>query len=335
MFSRKIGIDLGTAFFRVCSNENKNISSAKNILIMNPLTEEIVFKGDKAFEIYGKEGAELKAIKPVKNGILQETFYQKELLLENVNQIMGRNRLVRPEFVVSIPLKLRESDKNSITVLLEELGARSTSMLVPEVILSAIGLKLPIHRSTGMAIVNLGAGTTEIAVMSLGGVVVGDSFSFGGDDLDQMIIDSFRTLNLEIGKKTAESMKFLYGSAEVIDVSAFSEIKGKDLATGKIVSFPFKIDLIRSSITPGLERIAEAIKLVLEKLPPELASDIMDNGVIITGGGSKLKNLHFYLSNYLNVPVYRVEDRPENSCINGIQYIINNSEVLNKSYYIK
>lgn len=335
MFSKKIGIDLGTSYFRVCSSLNKNITSEKNILIINPLSEEIIFKGDKAFEIYGKEGTELKPVKPVKNGILQETLYQKELLSENVNSILGRNRLVRPEFVVSIPLKLRESDKNSITVLLEELGARSTSMLIPEVILSAIGLKLPIHRSNGLAIVNLGAGTTEIAVMSLGGVVVGDSFSFGGEDLDQLIIDAFRTLNLEIGKKTAENMKFLYGSAEVIDVNAYSDVKGKDLATGKIVSFPFKIDLIRSAIKPGLDRIAEAIKQVLEKLPPELASDIMDNGVILTGGGSKLKNLHFFLSDYLNVPVYKIEDRPENSCISGIQYIINNSKLLDKSYYLK
>lgn len=335
MFSKKIGIDLGTSFFRVCSSENKNILTEKNILIVNPLTDEIIFKGEKAFEIYGKEGAELKTVKPIKNGILQETLYQKELLAESINSILGRNRLVRPQFYVSIPLKLRESDKNSVSNLLEELGARGTSLLVPEIILSAIGLKLPIHRSTGLAIVNLGAGTTEIAVMSLGGVVVGESFSFGGEDLDQLIVDAFRVSNIEIGKKTAENLKINFGSAEVIDINAVSDVKGKDLTSGKIVSFPFKIDLIRSSIIPGVERIAEAIKLVLEKLPPELASDILDNGLILTGGGSKLRHLHFYLSNYLNIPVYRIEDRPENSCINGIQYIISNSDLLNKNYYIR
>lgn len=335
MFSKKIGIDLGTSFFRICSSEAKNIITEKNILIVNPLSEEIIFKGDKAFEIYGKEGSELKAIKPVKNGILQETLYQKELLLGSVNSILGRNRIIRPEFFVSTPLKLRESDKNSITVLLEELGARASSLLIPEILLSAIGLKLPIHRSNGIALVNLGAGTTEIAVMSLGGVVLGDSLSFGGEDLDEMIIDTFRALNLEIGKKTAEKLKFMYGSAEVIDVGAVSDVKGKDLVSGKIVIYPFKIDLIRTAIRPGIAKIAESIKGVLEKLPPELASDIMDNGIILTGGGSKLKNLHFYLSNYLNVPVYVIEDRPENSCISGIQYIINNNDVLGKNYYIK
>lgn len=335
MFSKKIGIDLGTSFFRICSNENKNIYSERNILIVNTINDEIVFKGDKAFEIYGKEGTDLKSIKPVKNGILQETLYQKDLLIDYVNSIIGRNRLIRPNFYVSIPLKLRESDKNSVATLLEELGARSNSMLIPEIILSAIGLKLPIHRSTGIALVNLGAGTSEIAVMSLGGVVVGDSFSFGGDDLDQLIIDSFRAQNLEIGKKTAENLKLLFGSAEIIDSNAISDVKGKDLATGKIVSYNFKIDMIRSAVQPGIERIAEAIKQVLEKLPPELASDIMDNGIILTGGGSKLRNIHFFLSGYLNVPVYRIEDRPENSCISGIQYIISNSDILNKNYYIK
>lgn len=335
MFSKKIGIDLGTSFYRICSSENKNVYSERNLLIVNSLSEEIVFKGDKAFEIYGKEGSDLKSIKPIKNGILQETLYQKDLLSDTINSILGRNRLVRPSFYVSIPLKLRESDKNSVATLLDELGARSSSMLIPEIILSAIGLKLPIHRSTGLALVNLGAGTTEIAVMSLGGVVVGDSFSFGGDDLDQLIIDAFRGLNLEIGKKTAEQLKIAYGSAEIIDSNAVSDVKGKDLVSGKIVSFNFKIDLIRASIQPGIERIAESVKQVLEKLPPELASDIMDNGVILTGGGSKLRNLHFYLSYYLNVPVYRIEDRPENSCISGIQYIITNSDILNKNYYIK
>jgi rod shape-determining protein MreB len=335
MFSKKIGIDLGTSFYRICSNENKNIYSERNILIVNSLTEELVFKGDRAFEIYGKEGTDLRSIKPIKNGILQETLYQKDLLIDTINSIIGRNRLVRPNFYVSIPLKLRESDRNSVATLLEELGARSNSMLIPEIILSAVGLKLPIQRSTGLALVNLGAGTTEIAVMSLGGVVLGDSFSFGGDDLDQLIIDSFRAVNLEIGKKTAENLKIIYGSAEVLDSSAVSDVKGKDLVTGKIVSYNFKIDLIRSAIYPGIERIAESIKQVLEKLPPELASDIMDNGVILTGGGSKLRNFHFYLSNYLNVPVYRIEERPENSCINGIQYIISNSDILNKNYYIK
>lgn len=335
MFSKKIGIDLGTSFFRICSNENKNIYSERNILIINTLNDEIIFKGDKAFEIYGKEGTDLKSIKPIKNGILQETLYQKDLLIDYVNSIIGRNRLIRPNFYVSIPLKLRESDKNSVATLLEELGARSNSMLIPEIILSAIGLRLPIHRSTGIALVNLGAGTSEIAVMSLGGVVVGDSFSFGGDDLDQLIIDSFRGLNLEIGKKTAENLKIIFGSAEIIDSNAISDVKGKDLATGKIVSYNFKIDMIRSAIQPGIERIAESIKQVLEKLPPELASDIMDNGVILTGGGSKLRNIHFFLSNYLNVPVFRIEDRPENSCISGIQYIISNSDILNKNYYIK
>lgn len=335
MFSKKIGIDLGTSQIRICSNENKNITTEKNILIINPLNDEIIFKGEKALEIYGKEGTELKAIKPIKNGILQETLYQKELLIEHINSLMGRNRLVKPQFVVSTPLKLRESDKNSVSNLLEDLGARGTSLLVPEVVLSAIGLKLPIQRSTGLALVNLGAGTTEIAVLSLGGVVAGDSLSFGGEDLDQLIINSFRTSNIEIGKKTAENLKINFGSAEVIDANAFSDVKGKDLATGKIVSFPFKIDLIRTSLLPGIERIAESIKQVLEKLPPELASDILDNGIILTGGGSRLKFLHFFLANYLNVPVYRVEDRPENSCIGGIQYIINNSDLLNKNYYIK
>lgn len=334
MFSKKIGIDLGTSFVRIVSSEVKDPKIIRNILIVNPLNEDIVFMGDKAFDIYGKESPDLEIVKPVKNGILQESIYQKELLEGPVSELIGKNRFIRPDFVVSIPLRLRESDKNSVTNLLEELGAKSGSVLVPEIILSAVGLKLPINKSSGIAVVNLGAGTTEIAVMSLGGVVVGDSFQFGGEDLDSLIVDSFRLNNIEIGKKTAEFLKIQYGSAEVINNSVKAEVKGKDITSGKIINHEFKIDNIRSAITPGIDKIAESIKKVLEKLPPELASDIMDNGIALTGGASNLRNINFYLSSYLNVPVYRL-DNPSNSCIQGISYIIENSDILNKNFYIK
>ena len=334
MFSKKIGIDLGTSFTRLVSSEKTDPKVIRNILIVNPLNEEIVYMGDSAFDIYGKESPELEIVRPVKNGILQESIFQKELLELPVRELIGRNRFIRPEFVVSIPLRLRESDRNSVTNLLEELGAKSGSVLIPEIILSAVGLRLPINKSSGIAVVNLGAGTTETAVMSLGGVVIGDSFQFGGEDLDSLIVDNFRLSNIEIGKKTAEFLKIQFGSAEVINNSSVAEVKGKDITTGKIINYEFKTDSIRAAITPGLEKIAESIKKVLEKLPPELASDIIDNGIALTGGTANLRNLNFYLSNYLNVPVYRL-DNPSNSCIQGISYIINNSEILNKNFYLK
>lgn len=334
MFSKKIGIDLGTSFVRLVSSEVKDPKILRNILIVNPLNEEIVFMGDKAFDIYGKESPDLEIVKPVKSGILQESIFQKELLEAPVAELIGKNRFIKPEFVVSIPLRLRESDRNSVINLLDDLGAKSGSYLIPEIILSAVGLKLPINKSSGIAVVNLGAGTSEIAIMSLGGVVLGDSFQFGGEDLDSLIVDNFRLSNIEIGKKTAEILKIQYGSAEVINNSSVAEVKGKDLTTGKIINYEFKTDSIRYSITPGLEKIAEAIKKVLEKLPPELASDIIDNGIALTGGTANLRNLNFYLSNYLNVPVYRL-DNPLTSCIQGISYIIDNKEILNKNFYIK
>lgn len=334
MFAKKIGLDLGTSFIRLISSEVKDPIVERNILIVNPINEEIAFKGNEAYKVYGKESPELKVIKPIKNGILQENLYQKDLLEEHVRTLTGKNRLFKPDFIISVPLKLRESDRNSIASLLESLGASNNSVLVPEIILSAIGLRLPINKSSGVAVVNIGAGTTEIAVLSLGGVIVGDSIQYGGDDLDNLIIENFRLSNIEIGRKTAENLKIKYSSAEVVDNTVIDEVKGKDILTGKIVNFPFKRDMLRQALIPGLDRIAESIKQVLEKLPPELASDIIDNGLAITGGTSNLHNLNFYLSNYLNVPVYRL-DNPHYSCIQGIEYIINNNEVLNKNIYLK
>jgi len=334
MFAKKIGLDLGTSFCRICSPGMKEFYTERNILIVNNQSEKVVYKGSKAFEIFGKESSDLKVIKPIKNGILQEPLYQKELLNEIVVSLAGRNPLIRPEFVVSIPNNLRESDKNSVATLLDELGAKPNVTLIPEIILSAVGLGLPIQKSTGTAIVNLGAGTVETAVMSLGGIVVGESLSYGGEDLDSLIIDQFRLSNIEIGRKTAEKLKIQYGTAEIISNSEFSEVKGKDINNGKIVNYTFKIDLIRQAMLSGIEKIAESIRNVLEKLPPELASDIIDNGLVITGGVSNLKNLNFYLSNYLNVPVYRL-DNSYNSCILGLDYIIKNPDILGKEVNIK
>ena len=334
MFSKKIGLDLGTSFLRFCVQDSKEIITERNILIIEPNSQEIQYKGFEAYDIFGKENPEFKVVRPVKNGILQENIFQKELVEDHIRKLLGKSRFIKPDFVVSVPLKLRESDRNSIHSLLEDLNASSRSVLIPEIILSALGLNLPIQKSTGTAIVNLGAGTTEIAVLSLGGIIVGDSIQYGGEDLDNLIIESFGLSNIEIGKKTAENLKIKLGSAEVIDNTVFDEVKGKDKITGKILSFPFKRDSIRLAILPGLEKIAESIKSVLEKLPPELASDIIDNGLVVTGGLSNLSHLNFYLSRYLNIPVYRLE-KPSDSCIHGISYIINNSEVLDKNYFIK
>lgn len=334
MFSKKIGLDLGTSFVRIISNDTSEPIVDRNILIVNPNTEDVLYQGNSAYEIFGKENPELKVVKPVKNGILQDNIFQRILIEEPLKKLIGRNRLFKPDFVVSVPLKLRESDSNSVSRLLNELGASSNSIMIPEIILSAVGLKLPINKSTGIAIVNLGAGTTEIAVLSLGGVIVGESLQYGGDDLDNLIIENFRLSNIEIGRKTAEILKIKFGSAVVVDNNALEEVKGKDVITGKMLNHTFKIDNLRVAILPGIERIAESIKQVLEKLPPELASDIIDNGLIITGGLSNLHELNFFLSSYLNIPVYRL-DNSHNSCIQGIKYIINNNYILSQNFYLK
>ena len=209
------------------------------------------------------------------------------------------------------------------------MGGSSQSYLIPEIILSAIGLKLPIYSPTGTALVNLGAGTTETAVLSLGGINSSNTLNFGGDDLDQLIVDYFKSNNILIGSKTAESLKKYFLSAEIEDKNEMLEIKGKELSSGKAVIYHFKKDDLRIAVLPGIEKIANSIKSVIENLPPELSGDILDKGIILTGGLSRLKKLNVFLTSYLGVPVY-VLDGAEDSAVNGLKHLIDNIDLIPK-----
>ncbi len=329
MFSKKIGIDLGTANVRVCSLNSKDIKYDSNLLILDLNTNEYVKKGTEAIDLVGKVGEEFKLIKPVKSGVLQDIEAQKELLMPLVDSFIGSHRIIKPDFLVSIPRILRDSDRNSIYTLIEDLGGSSQSYLIPEIILSAIGLKLPIYTPTGTALVNMGAGTTETAVLSLGGINSSATLNYGGDDLDQLIVDYFKSNNILIGIKTAESLKKFVLSAELENKNDILEIKGKELSSGKATIHHYKRDDLRLAVLPGLEKIANSIKTVIENLPPELSGDILDKGIILTGGLSRLKKIHLFLTSYLGVPVY-VLDGGEDSAINGLKYLVNNIDLIPK-----
>jgi rod shape-determining protein MreB len=329
MFSKKIGIDLGTANVRVCSLNSKEIKYDNNLLILDSNTNDYVKRGQEATDLIGKVGDDLKIIRPVKSGILQDIEAQKELLTPLIDSFIGSHRIVKPDFLISIPRIIRDSDRNSIYTLIEDLGGSSQSYLIPEIILSAIGLKLPIYSPTGTALVNLGAGTTETAVLSLGGINSSNTLNFGGDDLDQLIVDYFKSNNILIGSKTAESLKKYFLSAEIEDKNEMLEIKGKELSSGKAVIYHFKKDDLRIAVLPGIEKIANSIKSVIENLPPELSGDILDKGIILTGGLSRLKKLNVFLTSYLGVPVY-VLDGAEDSAVNGLKHLIDNIDLIPK-----
>lgn len=329
MFSKKIGIDLGTANIRVCSLNSKEFKYDSNILIQDTNTNEFVKKGSEALDLIGKVGSDLQIIKPVKSGVLQDIEAQKELLMPLIDSYIGKHRIVKPDFLISIPRVIRDSDRNSIYTLIEDLGGSAQSYLIPEIILSAIGLKLPFYSSTGTAIVNLGAGTVETAVLSLGGINSSSTLNYGGEDLDQLIVDYFKSNNILIGIRTAENLKKMVLSAELEDKNEILEIKGKELSSGKAIIHNFKRDDLRLAILPGLEKIASSIKSVLENLPPELSGDVLDKGVILTGGLSKLRKLSIFLTGYLGVPVYLIEGS-DDSAINGLKYLVDNINLIPK-----
>jgi len=329
MFSKKIGVDLGTANIRVCSLNSKELKFESNILIQDINSGDYIKRGSEALELIGKVNNELSIIKPVKSGILQDIDAQKELLIGIIDSFIGNHRIIKPDFLISIPRSLRDSDRNTIYTLIEELGGSSQSYLIPEIILSAIGLKLPFYSSTGTALVNLGAGTVETAVLSLGGINSSNTLNYGGDDLDQLIVDYFKSNNVLIGLRTAENLKKLVLSAELEDKNEILEIKGKELSSGKAIIFNFKRDDLRIAVLPGLEKIASSIKYVIENLPPELSGDVLDKGIILTGGLSKLRKLPTFLTSFLGVPVYVLENS-DNSAIIGLKYLVDNIDLIPK-----
>lgn len=333
MFSKKIGIDLGTGSVRVCSSSSTELLQEFNLITLDLPSQEFTKRGAESLEMLGKESTDSLVIKPVKNGVLQDIEAQKELLLPLINQLIGNHRIIKPEVYISIPKVLRDSDRNSISALVEELGCNKNCILIPEVILSAIGMKLPIQSSTGTAIVNMGAGKIETAVLASGGLHSFNSFQFGGDDLDQLIVDYFRTNNYLIGIKTAEKLKKDFLSAEVEDKNQYLDIKAKELSSGRAVVHKFRVDDLRVAVLPGLEKIASSIKSVFESLPPELSGDILDKGVVLTGGLSRLRKFTNYLTYYLNVPVYKIEGN-DNSVIKGMKYLVDNPELVTKTIKI-
>ena len=306
--SKDIGIDLGTANTLVTLKDKGIILNEPSVVALDIPTKNILATGYEAKEMLGRTPEKIRAIKPLKDGVIAD-FTATQLMLKNIIYKVGkRYNIGRPRVVVGVPSGITEVEERAVEESILQAGAREV-YLIEEPMAAAIGANMDIAEPSGNIIVDIGGGTTEVAVISLGGVVVSNSIRVAGDELDEDIINYIkRERNLAIGDTTAEQIKKEIGAATPLVTGMSMEIRGRDLSSGLPETITITSTEIQQAIQESVDKIVEVVKQTLEKTPPELASDIMEKGIILAGGGALIKNLDKLLSMKTEMPVYVAED---------------------------
>lgn len=307
MFSRKLGVDLGTV--------NVMIYAGGQIVLQEPamvaLTiedERVVAVGQEARDMYGRHPEHIEVLRPLRDGVIADYEVTEAMLRYFFKKIGGRMQMRGPEVMLSVPYGVTSVEKRAVHEAAVRAGARM-AYLLPEPLLSALGAGLPISTPAGNMVFNLGGGVSEAAVLAMNGIVVADGVRMGGMRLDDAIINYVRRkYSLVIGEPTAESIKIQIGAAVDIGEELSMEIQGRDQVGGLPRTITITTSEVVEAIEEPLAAIVGAAKAVLEKTPPELASDIIDRGVVLTGGGALLRGLDEYITRVVGVPAYRAED---------------------------
>lgn len=305
---KDIGIDLGTANILVTLKGKGIILREPSVVAIDNKTGEILATGHEAKEMIGRTPERIKAVRPLKDGVIAD-YTATGLMLKNIiSKVCTRYNAGRPRVVVGVPSGITEVEERAVEESILGAGAREV-YLIEEPMAAAVGAGLEVAEPTGNIIVDIGGGTTEVAVISLGGIVVSNSIRTAGDELDEDIINYTRKeLNLSIGYTTAEEIKIRLGCAQNLMTEESMEISGRDLSTGLPRNVVVTSTQICGAISDSIGEIIESVKNTLEKTPPELASDIVEKGIVLAGGGALIKNMDKLLSLKTGMPVYIAED---------------------------
>ena len=330
MLGKKIAIDLGTANSLVYVSGKGVVLKEPTVVAVSVDDERVVSVGNAARDMLGKTPDNIVATRPLRDGVIADYVVTEALLRYFINKVMGKYRLVKPDVIISIPAGATSVEARAVLEAAYSAGARK-AYLVPEPLAAAIGAGLPVSEPSGNMIVNIGGGTTEIAIVSLYGMVVHGSVRIGGNSLDDLIASHVRRKHgLVIGETTAERVKMDIGSALPLNKERTLEVKGRDSVSG----FPKTIRITSTEITAclsaSLNKIGSAIKDVLEKTPPELSSDIIDKGIALSGGTAQLKDLDKHISNYTGVAVH-VADDPLYCVVRGLGTALENFDIFSRS----
>ena len=314
--SKDIGIDLGTANLLVTLKGKGIILKEPSVVAIDRKTGRIMATGTEAKEMLGRTPEQIKAVRPLKDGVIAD-FTATQLMLKNIiEKVNRRYNLGRPRVVVGVPSGITEVEERAVEESVLQAGAKEV-YLIEEPMAAAIGASLDVAEPSGNIIVDIGGGTTEVAVISLGGIVVSHSLRIAGDELDEDIVNYVkREMNLAIGETTAEQIKIQIGCAMPLMTETDMEIRGRDLTDGLPRNEKISSVQVQEAISESIQKIVEVVKSTLEKTPPELASDIMEKGIVLAGGGALIKNLDKLLSMETGMPVY-VAEQPLDCVVRG------------------
>lgn len=291
IFSKKLGVDLGTTSVLVFVPGKGIVLNEPSVVAISESDKKILAIGLEAKKMIGKTPESIVAYRPMKDGVIADYRVTEAMLRYYITKALGKWNIAKPEVLVSVPAGVSSTERRAVVEAAIKAGAKN-AYVVKEPILAAIGAGIPIHEPIGHMIVDIGGGTTDVAVISLGGIVASTSVKCAGNRIDTAIADYIKkTFNLAIGDKTAEEIKIKIGSAIPLDEELSMTIKGRDYVLGLPRSVEIKTNEIVKAISKELREIVKAIKDVLQETPPELSSDIIDRGIIMTGGSSQLRNL--------------------------------------------
>ena len=329
--SDDMGIDLGTANTLVHCKEKGIIIREPSVVAVEVDTNEVLAIGAEAKRMIGRTPGNIVAIRPMKDGVIADYEITQSMLKHFIKKAMGSRSFVRPRILVGVPSGVTEVEKRAVIDATIEAGARE-AYLIEEPMAAAIGAGLPVQEATGSMVVDIGGGTCEVAVISLGGIVVSKSVRTGGDSIDAAIVRYIRKMfNLLIGERTAESIKIEIGTAMRVDNPATMDVRGRDLVSGLPKNITVNANHICEAVDEPVSIIVDAVRNTLERTPPELSADIMDRGIVMTGGSSMLRNLDRLLSKETGMPVF-VSDEALNCVALGTGSAVENVDVYKKGF---
>ncbi len=334
MFIRKIGIDLGTANTLVFVPQKGVVINEPSVVAVSSEDNRILAVGNEARSMIGRTPETITAYRPLKDGVIADYRVTEAMLRYFIDKTTGRIRLIKPEVMISVPAGVTSTERRAVIEAATKAGAKA-AYVVKEPVLAAIGASIPIFEPAGNMVVDIGGGTADIAVISLGGIVTSNSVKVAGNKLDQAVADYIkRHYNLAIGDRTAEDIKIKIGSATPLDDDISMNVKGRDLLTG----LPRVVTIYSSEITEALSEplgeIIQAIKQVLHDTPPELAADIMERGIVMSGGSSLLRNIDSLVYRETGVPA-RVADEPLLCVAKGTGIALEHLDVYKRSIMAK
>lgn len=308
-FSNDIGIDLGTANTLVYVKGQGVVLCEPSVVAVERGTNNIVAVGEEAKRMLGRTPGNIVAIRPMKDGVIADFDMTEAMLRYFIRKVNQKKRLVSPRVVIAVPSGITEVEKRAVKDSAERAGARSPVYLVEEPVAAAIGVGLPIHEPAGNMIIDIGGGTTEMAVISLAGIVFAKSIRIGGDEFDDAIVQHLKkTYNLLIGEATAEDIKIKIGSAYPLEEELTMEVRGRDILAGLPKTITVTSEEIREALSEPASAILEAVRITLERTPPELSADLLNRGLVLAGGGALLRGLDKLVAEETGLPVHIADD---------------------------